>query len=245
MKKLFTLLAVLGICSFAIAQNADDIINKHFEATGGKDKWAKVVAIKYEGKYIMGPGMEAPLNETLVTAPFKGYYSDFSWQGMTSKQALKDGSGWNYNPFGGKREADPMSANEVRSILLSADPQGLLFNYKEKGFSVDYLGMDDMDGSDVFKLRLTTKDGDMVYYYIDAETYYILKIAKRIKLADKEEKSQTTFSDFRPTAYGVIVPYSYQNLDEEGNEQGGPVKIENVEVNFAVKTEMFEAPVKK
>lgn len=245
MKKLITLLAVVGIYSFTIAQTADDIINKHFDATGGKEKWAKVTAIKFEGNYVMGPGMEAPVTEVMTTAPVKGYYSDFSWQGMTSKQGLLNGSGWNYNPFGGKREADPMSANEIRSVLLSADPQGLLFNYKEKGYTVDYLGMDDMDGSDVFKLRLTTKEGDMVYYYIDAETYYILKIAKRVKLADKEEKSQTSFSDFKTTAYGVVVPFAYQSLDENGGEQGGPVKIENVEVNFAVTTTLFEMPAKK
>src|SRR5271167_2831329 len=94
---------------WAFAQTADEIINKSFETTGGKEKWAKVNSLRYSGNYVMGPGMLAPVTELEVGKPFKGYYFDFSWQGMTSKTAMRADSGWNYNPFGGKRETDPLS----------------------------------------------------------------------------------------------------------------------------------------
>ncbi|MDB5281983.1 MAG: outer rane lipoproteinsorting protein [Bacteroidota bacterium] len=239
------ILLFLFLSGSLFAQTADDIINKHFEATGGKDKWARVVAIHYNGNYVLGPGMLAPVVQLEVAKPFKGTYSEFSWQGMTNKRAMRADSGWRYNPFSGKRETDPLSPNDIRSEKLDADPQGLLFNYKEKGYTVEYLGTDDMDGTDVFKLRLTTKEGDMVYYYIDAETYYILKEVKRVKLKDKEEKQYATFSDFRKTDFGVVIPFSYQQVDENGNEQGGPVIFTKVEVNGVVDATLFDKPKAK
>src|SRR5580692_10967780 len=99
----------------AFGQTADEIINKHYEATGGRDKWAKVYSIEYTGNYVMGPGMLAPVREVIISKPFKGMYSNFTWQGMTSKSAMRGDSGWSYNPFGGKRETDPLSPNDIRS----------------------------------------------------------------------------------------------------------------------------------
>lgn len=224
------------------AQTADDIINKHFEATGGKDKWAKVYSLHYTGNYLMGPGMEAPVTGIVISKPYHATYNSFTWQGMTNKTAIRADSGWTYNPFGGKRETDPLPADAIRAEKLTNDPQGLLFNYKEKGYTVDYLGMDDMDGTDVYKLRLTTRNGDMVYYFLDAESYYILKTAQRVKLKDKEQKSYSSYSDFRKTDYGVIVAFSHQSVDENGIEQGGPVNFSKIEVNGAVDLTLFDRP---
>jgi hypothetical protein len=239
MKKLLVLAMLLsGI--LAQAQTADDIINKHYEATGGRDKWARVTALRCTGNYVMGPGMLAPVVRIEMSKPFVGLYSDFTWQGMTGKTVMRGDSGWTYQPFGGKRETDPMSPNDVRDSKTDSDPQDLLFNYKEKGYSVDYLGTEDMDGSDVHKLRLTTKEGDMLYYYIDAETYYILKIAKRVRLKDKEQKSFTTFSDFRRTDFGIVLPHAAQQVDENGAEQGGPITFAKIEVNPTIDPVIFD-----
>lgn len=239
------LILLLLVSGTSFAQTADEIINKHFDAIGGKEKWARVNTLKYSGSLVLGPGMLAPVNEVQVLKPFKGSLSEFSWQGMTSRRAIRADSGWTYNPFSGKRDADPMTPNDIRSGKLSSDPQGLLLNYKDKGYTVDYLGTDDMDGTDVFKIRLTTKDGDMVYYYIDAETYYILKEVQRVKLKDKEEKSYTTYSDFKKTEFGVVIPFSVQQVDENGNEQGGPINFTKIEVNGAVDAASFDKPKSK
>ena len=183
------------------------------------------------------------MREVIVSKkPFKGMYSNFTWQGMTSKSAMRGDSGWAYNPFGGKRETDPLSPNDIRSKDLDADPQELLFNYKEKGYTVDYLGTDDVDGTDVYKLCLTTKTGDMVYYYIDEQNYYILKTENRLKFKDKEQKSYSTFSDFRKTDFGIIIPYSTQSVDDDGNEEGGPINFSKVEVNGNVDLSLFDKP---
>ena len=241
MKKIISLLLIFVVAK-SFAQTADDIVNKYIAATGGTEKWSKVISLKFTGTYQMGPGMQAPLMSAYLSKPFKGSYSDFSWQGMTSKNAIRADSGWSYNPFGGKRETDPIAPEEIRSDKLGSDPQGLLFNYKQKGCAVEYLGTDDMDGTDVLKLRLTTQEGDMVYYYLDAETYYVLKEIQRVKLKDKEQKSYVTYSDFKKTEYGIVLPFCQQRVDENGNEQGGPVNFLKIEVNATIDAKIFDKP---
>ena len=177
-----TRILLLALCFFSQiiqAQSVDDIINKNIEATGGRALWAKVTSIKASGYYVLGPGMQAPVNSLNTNKPFVGAYSDFSWQGMTSKSAMKDSAGWSYNPFGGKRTADPLSPDRLRSMKLSADPQGLLFNYKEKKCTAEYLGMDDFDGVEVHKIRVTNAVGDLIYYYIDASNFFCFKNGRK------------------------------------------------------------------
>lgn len=239
MNKILSVLALFAVL-ITRAQTADDIINKYMEATGGHDKWSHVTSLKCTGTYTLGPGMEAPLTNIMTLKPALAWYSDFTWQGMTAKSVMRGDSGWTYRPFSGKRETDPMSSDEIRNYKLDADPQGLLVDYKAKGYTADFLGTDDVDGSDAFKVRITTPTGDMVYYYIDAETYYILKTEEKIRLKDKEDKSYTVFSDYRKTDYGVTVPFSAQRVDEQGNEQGGPVNYTKVEVNTNIDPSIFD-----
>lgn len=245
MKHLFFTVLFFAISITISAQTVDEIINKNIEATGGKSLWTKVTSIKASGVYVMGPGMQAPMNFIYLNKPFLGFYSDFSWQGMTSMSALKDSIGWDYNPFGGKREADPLSTDRIRSMKLSADPQGLLFNYKDKKCSAEYLGLEDFDGVEVHKIRVTNVVGDMIYYYIDATSFYILKTVEKVRLSEKEEVSTSVYSDFRKTSFGIIYPYTIQSLNDQGNEAGGPIQFSKVDVNTTLDYKMFEIPVKK
>ena len=239
MKRLLVIAMVLW-ASAAVAQTADDIIARHYDATGGREKWTRVTALRFTGGLVLGPGMLAPVTSIKCNKPTRASYFDFTWMGMTSKNVMLGDSGWTYQPFGGKRETDPMSPDELRSTLLEADPQGLLLNYKANGCSVEYLGTEDVDGSDVYKLRLTSREGDMVYYYFDTETYYLLKTTKRLRLKDKEEKSSMTFSNFRKTDFGITVPFSMQQVDENGIEQGGPVTLTKVDVNPTIDYSIFD-----
>lgn len=234
-----SLLGIALLFSFqTYAQTADEIINKYFESTGGRALWTKVQSIKSKGHYVMGPGALAPYEEYTSTAQS---FSSFTWNGMTSKSARKGEAGWSYSPFGGKRVADPMTPDQVRESKLMADPQGLIFDYATKGFSAEYLGIEDFDGTDVHKVRLISKQGDMIYYYFDKESGYLLKVYMRIKLSDKEEKSTIHFSDFKKTSFGIILPFA-RNWANENGEEGGLVQWKDIEVNTSIDLSLLEMP---
>lgn len=238
MKQFIILSLISFILSNVTAQTAASIIDQYFEATGGKTLWAKVHSIKSKGHYVMGPGALAPVSQFISK---ENNYSDFTWNGMTSKNARKGNTGWSYSPFGGKRIADPMTPDIIRMHKLLEDPQGLIYDYSTKGFVVEYLGVEDFDGTDVHKIRLITNDGDMVYYYFDKESHYLLKIYMRIKLSDKEEKVTTNFSDFKKTNFGIILPFANNWVTDTG-EEGGLTQFNEREVNTTIDPAILEMP---
>ena len=46
---------------------------------------------------------------------------------------------------------------------------GMLWNWKEKGYTVTFDGKEDMEGTSCYKIKVDTKEGDSFTYYIDAE----------------------------------------------------------------------------
>ncbi|MBP7477575.1 MAG: hypothetical protein KA797_03555 [Chitinophagales bacterium] len=240
MRKTAIIIGLLFKLMNASSQNADEIISKYYEATGGKVLWSKVQSLKYEGHYVMGPGAFAPVNQYIAN---EISYSDFSWNGMTSKSARNGDKGWSFTPWSGKRIADPMTKDNIHGSKLMSDPQGLLFNYAQKGHFVEYLGTDDFDGTEVHKIKLTTKEGDFVYYYFDIETFYLLKIYAKIKLSDKEQKINTNYSDFKKNEFGIILPYANNWVNEQGDE-GGLTQFKKIEVNVKIDDKLLETPGK-
>ncbi len=238
MKLIAILLCALLSTLQSRAQTADEIIHQYFEATGGKALWAKLHSIKYTGYYVMGPGVHAPVNQYQSK---EQVYSDFSWNGMTSKTARNGNTGWSYSPFGGKRMADPMTKDQIKMSRMSSDVQGLFYDYAAKGHQLEYLGTEDFEGTDVHKIRLSTKEGDLVYYYFDLESHYLLKVYARIKLSDKEEKVTTNFSDFKKTKFGIILPFASNWVTDEG-EEGGLTQNTDIEVNTSIDPSLLDMP---
>src|SRR5437764_6773536 len=172
-KKLIFSALFLFATVFAFAQTADEIINKHIDAMGGKDKMTNLKTLKMVANVDIGPNMKAPM--TMYVVNNKGYRMEMEIQGMKMINAFDGDSGWYIQPWGGKKDAERMNAEQIRESKDQADITGSLFNYKEKGNTVEYLGKEDMEGTDTYKLKVTKKTGDIEYDYLDASTYLKLK----------------------------------------------------------------------
>src|SRR5258706_7176536 len=103
MKKLLLSVCALFIAVAASAQTADEIIEKHIKALGGKEKMSAVHSMKATGKMKMGP-MEVPV--TLTKSRPGQVRMDFTVQGMTGTQAYDGATGWSVMPFMGKKEPE-------------------------------------------------------------------------------------------------------------------------------------------
>ena len=103
----------------------------------------------------------------------------FALQGMTAVYAYDGTTGWQIQPFGGHKDPELMGEDDLRDLLLDADFDGPLVDYKEKGNTVEYLGHDVVDGDDALRLKVTLKNGDIIYYYLDPDTF--LEIRKEVQ----------------------------------------------------------------
>jgi len=239
MKKsiLFTLVFLLTAQFALSAQTVDEIVNKHFEAIGGKDKIGNIKTIKMTGNIELQAGMTAPVNIQIVNN--KSMRFDLSIQGMTMNQVVDGETGWQVMPFQGNPNAEPIPADQIKEMKGQMDVQGDLFNAKEKGNKVELVGNDEVDGTEVYKIKVTTKDGRVNYKYIDKASSFIIKEVQIVKTEDKEVEGATMFSNFKKTDDGITFPF---NMNTE--MAGGVIKWDKIEVNTPIDPAIFKMPAK-
>lgn len=244
MKKLNLFLAAV-FCSFAMisagyTQTVDELIDNYAEAMGGADKLMKIKTVKLTGKY-SGNGLDIPM-VTFVKRDGKARM-EMSYQGMSLIRACDQNTGWMINPFQGTKDAEKLPAEEVKDMKKRAEIEGELINYKQKGYKAEFLGKDDFEGTEVYKIRVTDKDGDMTYYFLDVSSYLILKENSKRKIGEKEIKAETLYGNYQKTD-GVLFPMSIE-FNEIGGDGGQKVTIDQVETNVNVDDSLFIMPAAK
>lgn len=238
MKHIFlSFIAILAISTSVQAQTAEEIIAKHISATGGAEAYANVKTAKMVGKTQVGPGMDAPI--TIISVNGKAFRMDLTIQGMTMVQSLYGDKGWSIMPFQGNPEPQPMTPEQVKQMATQLDLTGDFYDYKNKGSQVEFVGADDMEGTDVYKLKVTKKDGTVIYHYLDQSTYYDLKQTQKVKVQDKEMESQTLFSNYKPTNTGLIMPFTMSG------DMTGEMQWTAIEINNQVDESIFVMPAPK
>jgi outer membrane lipoprotein-sorting protein len=238
-RKTFAWALLGGLVSLAAtAQTADELIAKSIDARGGKDKIKAVKTLRMTGKMALPQGMEAPFTAELAR-PNK-MRRDFTIQGMTGSMAFDGTNGWSLMPFMGKKEAEPMSGDDLKALEDEADFDGALFDYKEKGHQVELVGKEDVDGSPAYKLKVTKKNGDVEYHYLDAEQYLEVKVEGKQKVRGQEIEGVSTLGNYKEVG-GLIFPFSI-----ESKQKGAPgsmvITIDKIEVNPDVPASRFDMP---
>lgn len=238
-KKVAMCLAAAAVFALpAAAQTVDEIIAKSIEARGGEAKLRAVKSMHVTGKMEIGPGMSAPLTLNLKRPGMARM--EFTIQGMTGIQAYDGKDGWAVMPFQGKKDAEPMSADDVKEMEDQADYDGPLMDYKAKGNTVEFLGKDKVEGSDAYKLKVTKKNGNVVTYFIDADSGLEVKTVLKTKSHGNEQEVETTYSDFR-TVDGLVMPFSFE-AGAVGSPQKQKIVVDKIEINPDLSDAQFHMP---
>ena len=113
-------------------------------------------------------------------------------------------------PFEGRRDAQRTSADEAKEIAREADLDGPLVDWREKGHRVEYLGTEDVDGTPAHKLRVTRKDGDTQYVYLDPDHWLEIRIVTETRVRGVERVTETDLGTYEQVA-GVWIPMSRES----------------------------------
>jgi hypothetical protein len=223
---------------FGRAQTADELVNKNIEAKGGLEKIKALHSIRMTGKLTSSYGFQANLGQENLRPNL--VRQTFSLQGMTGIQAYDGTTGWQIQPFGGHKDPELMGEDDLRDLLLAADFDGPLVDYKEKGNTVEYLGHDTVDGDDALRLKVTLKDGDIIYYFLDPDTY--LEIRKEVEefIRGSVHESVSEMGSYKPVA-GVMFPYSISQ-GSKTNPAESTTTIEKIDVNVPIEQADFALP---
>src|SRR5215831_19786016 len=203
MHKLMLATVLLIACGIAAqAQSADEIIAHYIKAVGGMDNITAVKSLRRSGKYIGGGGFEAVIMQE--NKRDSAVREEFLLQGMTGVNAYDGKSGWKIEPWGGKKDPEALGEEEMKSILEDADFDGPLVNYQQKGNKVEFVGAEPVEGTDALKLKVTLKNGDVRYYFMDTDYYVPIKIESKRMVRGAEREFETSLGDYKEVA-GVYL----------------------------------------
>ncbi|MFA6128751.1 MAG: hypothetical protein WC699_15735 [Bacteroidales bacterium] len=239
MKKFAILFSAMMLISgtFVFAQSLDDVLKQHFSAIG-QDKLVKVNSFKTIGKLVQS-GMEIPFIQMAKRPDLLRVEGTF--QGLTFIQTFNGKEGWNLNPFAGATEPQPMSEDELKSLRYSADIDGMLWNWKDKGYTVTLEGKEDMEGTSCFKVKLVTKDADSFTYYLDSDSYMMIRTNTKVKVQGNDTESDTYYSNYMQVE-GMAMP---GKVDTKMNGQVVmTIVTDKVEINPELDKSLFEKPAK-
>src|ERR1700733_14573044 len=232
------LAAVSCLSVLAYGQNAEELVNKNIQAKGGIEKIKAIKSIRLTGKLNAGGGFTAATvqeNErpNLVR-------ETFSLQGMTAVTAYDGATGWHIQPFGGHKDPELIGEDEMRGLLIDADFDGPLVDYKEKGNTVEYLGHDIVDGDDALRLKVTLKDGDIIYYYLDPDTFLEIREEVQQFIRGSVHESVSEMGSYKPVQ-GVMYPFSISQ-GSKANPAEQSTTVEKIEVNVPIDKADFALP---
>lgn len=223
------------------AQSLDEILASHAEVMGF-DKLMNVKTIIIEGSNYFGD-RSMPF-KTIIKKPSQ-YYSERDFNGQKMLQVLDGEKGWSQNPRNGITD---LSGGRLEMLKNNAQFGGMLMNWKEKGLKVSLVGKEDFEGTEVIKLQVENKDGQISELYLDAESFITLKQVSKRTFQGNETTSTVVFSNYKiidgiAVAFNTKTTSSGQAGGRGGRGMGGgTMVIKTVEFNQDVDDSIFKKP---
>jgi photosystem II stability/assembly factor-like uncharacterized protein len=242
-KRIGTLAAALLLlhAGAAHALTVDEIVARYVEARGGAARLAAVRSLRLTGKiHLSGRGysVEAAWGQ-LQKRPGQ-IRSEISLQGLTSVDAFDGKDAWSVQPFQGRRDPQRTSADEAKTLQEDADFEGPLVGWKEKGHQVEYLGTEDVDGTPAHKLRVTLKDGNIKYVFLDSDYFLEIRVETQARIRGVEQVSESDFGSYGQVA-GVWFPFTIES-GPKGSPRTAQLTIEQIESNVDLDDAVFKLP---
>jgi outer membrane lipoprotein-sorting protein len=223
----------------ASGQTVDEIIAKNIEARGGMEKIKAVKSLRMTGK-MMAQGQEMPFSVEMERP--SNVRVEFTVQGKTTIQAYDGETGWMVAPFLGSDEPEKVTGDDLKDLEEQADMDGTLVDYKAKGHTVELMGKELLQGTEVYKLKITLKNGNIRYIYIGKENNLELKTSSTQKRQGEEFQIDAFLGNYK-SVDGLMVPYA---VDQKVRDQTvSSFTVDKVELNIDLDDSIFKMPPKK
>lgn len=235
--------AALGVSTSASAQKeptANELLAKHVEALGGQAAIDAIKSVQFEGEMRFPGDFKLNFKDVRDASTGAGR-AEATLQGLTLVQAYDGKSGWRINPFQGRKDAETMSADEARAIADQESIAGPLVSAKRDGSTVTYMGREDFDGTDTYKLKVAQKDGDEFVYLLEPETMLPIKVTETRRVRGSQQVSETELGDYEKVA-GVYFPMSVESWQDGQSNQRQRITIAKATPNVPVTPALFAQP---
>ncbi|MEO8803017.1 MAG: hypothetical protein ABI304_02265 [Rudaea sp.] len=232
---------LLAVAGSVHAIGVDELVAKNAAARGGLDKIEAIKTLKLEGKLRFSGGFGS-INLDFVQyqkAP-NSVRTESTVQGLTQIQAWDGNEAWQISPFQGRRDPERQSPDDAKGLADQASISGLLIDYRAKGSQIEYLGTEDVDGTNAYKLKVTLKNGDVAYVYLDPDHYLEIRAVAQREVRGTQSEDITDFGDYEQVA-GVYFPFSIATHSKDGGGEQ-QISIDHGEANVPLDAGLFSFP---
>ncbi len=244
MKGIFlSCILIVCTCISAQSQTLESIIAGYQKAIGGAEKLNSFVSVVIKAKSQGGGGgQKRPMTFT-VKLPDKARM-DYSFQpGLVYIQAFDGKVGWTVQPWTGSSDAQPLNDDDAKEAqrITKMVHNDLIINGKD-GTKLEYKGKDEIEGSEVYKVSATRSDGSVVVYYLDTDSYLIVKTTTKYMNSGVAVESELFPSDYK-TVNGFTLAYTFET--KSNGEVTSANYVEMYDFTTKVDDSFFTMPAKK
>jgi Outer membrane lipoprotein-sorting protein len=219
------------------AQTVDDIIARNLEARGGVEKIKAVKTMRTSGTLRQGGFRAAFIQENQRPNKVR---EETIIQGMAETEAFDGKAGWRVSPFGGRKDPDLLSADDMKGLIEDADLDGLLVDYRNKDHRAALIGHESVEGTDCYKIKLTLNSSDVRYYYIDADSYLELKVETERRIRGTIQYNETLYGDYEQVN-GIYFPFAFES-GQKGSPERVKFTVDKVELDIPLSESRFSIP---
>jgi outer membrane lipoprotein-sorting protein len=126
----------------------------------------------------------------------------------------------------------------MRDLVEQADFYGPLIDAREKGNTIEYLGHNTVDGDDAYRLKVTLKNGDIIYYDLDPDTYLEIRTETQQFIRGSVRERVTELGSYK-LVNGVYYPFSIETGPKRNPNARTKITIERIEVNVDIPDSSF------
>jgi hypothetical protein len=256
------------------------IVDRNVAARGGLQAWRAVQTMSLAGKLTAGgnqraaipvpmpdqkagrrssktafparPSEEAQLPFLMELKRPRKMHLELQFNGQTAMQVYDGSNGWKLRPFLNRREVESYTTEEMKASSFQADLDGYLIDYTAKGTKVELAGKEKVEERDAYKLKLTTKDGQTVHVWIDAQSFLEAKIEGQPRRLDGVyHPVEVYYRDYR-LVNGLQIPHVLETrvlpmpqpvaAAKAGPVQAEKITIEKVVINPQLEESLFSKP---
>jgi outer membrane lipoprotein-sorting protein len=226
------------VTSSLSAETVNQILAKAYTARGGLAKIRALKTQRIAGTISFGSEASGPFTVEFKR-PLKMHMT-LNVQNQTMVRVFDGTQGWANNPFAGKMNPDDMPEEDVKNIAEEADFDGPLVDHAKKGNKVELVGKDKVEDKDVWRVRLTNKNGDVRYYLFDAASFLLLKWEGKRRAEGKEYPIESYFRDYRDVEG---LKFSFQiDSGSSATDLTQKLVIDKIELNPQIPDSEFTKP---
>jgi hypothetical protein len=225
---------------------AEQIADRNVAARGGLAAWRATKTISWKGTMGVGgtvyetvtpKGQLQQKQREEMRIPFRFEFKrpqmtrlELDFNGQTAIQVFDGTNGWKLRPYLGRKEWEAFSADEVKQAGAEPGIDGYLIDYSAKGARVELAGTDKVEGHDAYKVKVTRRDGQVRYVWVDALSFLDLKVDGEPRKFDNKMRTVEIYTrDFR-AEQGLMLPHVFETVVQavKGTEK---IILESVSVN--------------